>query len=892
MMRRMKRAVCLILAVVMALSLAPAAVARESAAAEDDTPIAVTVNVYSNLFGLEALPGLVVGKSFYMSVDLLAYLTDSMPLEPTEEYPVRLQCFSGALVMELNFYDGDVVPMMEYNGEIYMSAPHFLRFMGFNVSFGEKPGDKIHMYVYRQYTVLDAWAEYASSSTYRFNICEAYTENNILLYLSALDTVLLGYDSNLVRYIIDADTVEKEIYRDSLLRIFENDFGSDGYTQWDKYISIFNAETDTISILADFPGVREYVYKALGQSTASIGVLNEALGGLTVFDLLSAANGVAQDLTGAAETFKAFYNLQDLQKGLLKKTLCAVDKNDELYKELPALFLAAKDAQDMMDGVYKEDVLEDVYVNLWKAAWNLLGQGPAAAWSLSTSVIGNLPVFEGILDKEATLNFATICSDIVSITSCIGSQPTVGLLKKSGNAIPASRLESGQEIMRCAMALSLMTGIAARDALIPTGWVADFRVDKMRSAQVRAKQLLNRVIAAEPALPGTQEKVTVEEDLSWMAGLTGGYGHVVEYCGDMYFWKYSGDSFPEMGTLGSFAPYNGKENKLVRRDMETGEEETLLVSGGYGAIAIAGGRIFYREGSDIWSIYLDGTDNIDHGAGNLYGTSSDGAYVVTGNYNDIISINSLTLEAKTLVSGARTVIVWDGVIYYQTSPSDNAAATAGQMTLWRIMPDGTGKLDLYTTKPDLYPDDYFPGSNGVAQIYFADDYIYFSYGAVAGSGVFFQGGRVVRVKYDGSGGEVVSRMDELCGSDFEVAPDGTVTCHYGSENFYMLFSPVEKYRIMDGSVMWYDRTSGNLEEIITLSDYDRYFNGKAGVSGTEAVDIEYVTRCGPRIYFLASQIVESDEWGNWRNTHEWTKAYFLMKDTSTGDVRVIYTVAR
>ena len=170
----------------------------------------------------------------------------------------------------------------------------------------------------------------------------------------------------------------------------------------------------------------------------------------------------------------------------------------------------------------------------------------------------------------------------------------------------------------------------------------------------------------------------------------------------------------------------------------------------------------------------------------------------------------MTLKTRIIVSDADPVIVWNGVIYYETW-SDETLAYDGKLTLSRIMPDGTGRLDLYTTKPDLYTDSFPMGDYAcVAQIYFSEDYIYFSYGSTAGSGSFFQGGRVVRVNYDGSGGEVVSRMDKLCGSDFEVAPDGTVTCHYESSDFHMLYSSLEKFRIMDGSVWWYDRTSGNL----------------------------------------------------------------------------------
>lgn len=78
----MKKLLCLILALLLALPMAGAAKAAEDG---DEDCVAVTVNVYSNLHGLEGLPGLVQGKNLYMSPDMLAYLTDGLPLQPTEE---------------------------------------------------------------------------------------------------------------------------------------------------------------------------------------------------------------------------------------------------------------------------------------------------------------------------------------------------------------------------------------------------------------------------------------------------------------------------------------------------------------------------------------------------------------------------------------------------------------------------------------------------------------------------------------------------------------------------------------------------------------------------------------------------------------------------------------
>jgi hypothetical protein len=44
---------------------------------------------------------------------------------------------------------------------------------------------------------------------------------------------------------------------------------------------------------------------------------------------------------------------------------------------------------------------------------------------------------------------------------------------------------------------------------------------------------------------------------------------------------------------------------------------------------------------------------------------------------------------------------------------------------------------------------------------FTEDHVFFCYGASAGSGSFFQGGKIVRVNYDGTDAKVVAGGDKL-----------------------------------------------------------------------------------------------------------------------------------
>ena len=120
-------------------------------------------------------------------------------------------------------------------------------------------------------------------------------------------------------------------------------------------------------------------------------------------------------------------------------------------------------------------------------------------------------------------------------------------------------------------------------------------------------------------------------------------------------------------------------------------------------------------------------------------------------------IDPETGERRELVSGR--FLTADGEsIYYQPPESDAEAAGKGRVTLAVIQAGGSGQKNLYTTGPDLYPDDDFMGDAVITFMVIKENDIYFSYGSYSGSSVSFSGGKIVRVSKDGSSGEVVAEM--------------------------------------------------------------------------------------------------------------------------------------
>lgn len=883
-----KRLLAMLLVLAMALS------CTAQAKTEPDEPVQVKVKVCTYRNELKDIRGFYYDDGFYVTPETFGILAGA-DVTASEPKKASFSFFSGIMTYTVELDGSSNLPTLSIDGKLYLSLPHALRSLGFDIVFASAADKPVHMAVYRPYTVLDGMAEYQTSDDVRFSWGEADGVGKTVRCLSALDTIFFGYDPDIFRYSADAlgvGSVEEQVILDVLYMILAN-----GGTQYElpdnPWQRIFSTDPDVINVLSGTVEMGKYFAKRMGEEGLEhIGVLDEVLG-VSYLDAVGAIAGFTADQFQAAEMSKQYFNMAETNKTLLENSLCIVSKGAADYKQWPSLFRAADDAQKMMDGTYQTKDMENLFLNLWKTGLSIAADPPATAWAALMSILKYDSLTQNLVGKEKNVAYADVSGDIQIIAHSLVGQ-TFSRLTSQDNP-PERMVTEMQQQLRAQMILALKASLTAREQLIESGWLKQEAQAAMETRCSRTAALLNRLMNAEILI--ADRKPVVDEDLTWIADLaaSGGFGYVVEYQGDVYYWKYTTQSFNPDGNIGSQSFQENVKNQMVRRAPD-GTETVMFEALGHDEFAIANDRVFYRGSGGIKVCDLDGKNEAILSS-QMYIQSdcatSDGAYLFYQVSDGIAVIDTAQETFQILVPDANLITVWDGVVYYQPHERDSEAALRGQMTVSKILPDGTEQALLHTTEADLYDDSDSRSSAMIGQMYFAEDYIYFSYGSIAGSGMFFQGGKIIRMRYDGSEAQVVAGEPDRVAADFIINGDGSVTWYPASESKALSYSMVQYEYQSDGTVYRYDRTSGIPVKLLDPADYVAAGPGLAGVEGNSSngykdILIQFTQETDGKLYYLAhSRARESGApwWGGYTRT----SSAFMVKDLNTGQVETLYT---
>ena len=388
---------------------------------------------------------------------------------------------------------------------------------------------------------------------------------------------------------------------------------------------------------------------------------------------------------------------------------------------------------------------------------------------------------------------------------------------------------------------------------------------------------------------GYPSRVTQVEYISWQS-----VGNVVGTEETVYYWRYGKQSLAASGVLGWYPPVVGAQNQLVRRNAD-GTETVLFEAAGAGEIALAGDRIFFESptnefgGTDICSCALDGGDLVNYGPGDLLAVMNGGTTVLCSESYDeqLERINVLSGE-RTLLAVGRYLAQHDGLIYYQPPLEDRGAAMAGSATLSVIRPDGSGQQDLCTTAPDLY-NDTMQSEAFITHLVVTDQKIYFAYGSVGGTGLVYQGGKVMALNKDGSDAHVAAGGDGLKEAGFTVNEDGSVTAKDVGE-WKLFFDPLEKTCVGEGAIYIFDPDTGAPECVMLPEEYGAAGEGLCEHSGSTLLNLEFAERIGKMVYCEFSYGTENPQGSiGWRTSYLRKKTTLLLKDLESGSVTVLFS---
>lgn len=363
--------------------------------------------------------------------------------------------------------------------------------------------------------------------------------------------------------------------------------------------------------------------------------------------------------------------------------------------------------------------------------------------------------------------------------------------------------------------------------------------------------------------------------------------------GTVYYWEYDSASFEGSAALGYYKPIVGETNKLMMQSL-SGEKVMIGDMEGGGSLVLTdSSRIFYEKpvdqigGYEICSIDQNSGQTQTYGLGRI--EASDGKKIICSDSTNycIDSIDAETGERTKLVDGS-FLASHDGLIYYQPVEADSGAATKGKVSLAVVDAQGGQQKTLCTTEPDLYADD-FQGTASIVSMVFKDEYIYFSYGSYAGTGSVYAGGKIMKVKKDGTEAEVVAGMDGLRAPAFSVSEDGTVVSQ-SIDEMYDYINSMDKYFTRNGSI-YFMNENGEPAELVTQADYASVGNVACGqFNDNEAVTIQFAEKIGNKVYMLLDHgVIDETSRVGWRTGYARVNSAMLSKDLDTGTVETVFS---
>jgi hypothetical protein len=573
------------------------------------------------------------------------------------------------------------------------------------------------------------------------------------------------------------------------------------------------------------------------------------------------------------ETAQQFHDMAQANKELFTNTLLRAADNKQLYEQNPNFFEAARTADSLISGTYKAEEYaqkQAVYSLLTEAVnTGFTSLHPAiAAADFAFGIMQNLPVVEDLLAEDVRIAYAEQCRYAALVAGSLLSQDSMRS-RNTDNPLYQQR-------MRYDMILSLKASITARTLLYDTTfWLTEEAKTAMKAEAKAAAKLLALAYQAQTVAIGKMD--WRNEDLTWIAKLAGAgsCGQVVSLNGKTYYWEYDRSSYADGERY-----HTSAQNKLICVD-EKGKESTVGVFNAYGPFAVTNQWIIVNKtGGGISLTRHDGSESRAMGYA-MDWVSPNGKYMIYHESDGTLYAVSLsTFKTERLVSDGDFVTAHNGVAYFSQSGTES-------IRLYSWKPGDSTILDLYQSPGD-YNNDYSHSYLYVAQMRFTEDHLFICYGASGGTGSFFQGGKIVRMNYDGTDAQVVAGEHELVDWYFTVSKNGTVRSQELGGTIF--FNPMEQNVVKDGTLYQIDPESGELITLLTQRDYK--------VLGSEpleqevdsyAIKLEFAQVVDGKVYCILHRCRIGEGIG-WRLTYTPEETVMLMRDMDSGKVTVLYTI--
>ena len=355
-------------------------------------------------------------------------------------------------------------------------------------------------------------------------------------------------------------------------------------------------------------------------------------------------------------------------------------------------------------------------------------------------------------------------------------------------------------------------------------------------------------------------------------------GDYVTYKGKSYYWEYESNSFDTANhyaiTMDRALVYADVSNDLVCVD-DKGNKKTIYSGKNKGSIWVFNNRIYVIPSNsysdNCTSMDLDGSNTKEEYFNAIYAVRKEGLVVGTTGDDGSLSIlkNNDKLEriAYAHFNSIKVVLVSDTRVYYTTNADSGINFECVDL-------NGKNNVHLATLTQSSWcdwSDDYemkIPVSVDCAQE--IDDEVYFQFGGYDGSGYVYQGGKIAKVKTDGTGFTEV-KSDISCDDNLDIytmfaaykSGDKIEIKHGGTLNkpFISYDAWSESYK----AVVYTE--DGSEKELLSGKEYASYGN-----------DLESLSYTGDELYFV---VVKTDD-----NYTQCLSYAYCKKDLKTNKITV------
>ena len=533
-----KRLLCILLAICLLIPMSlPTYAASESNELKN-----VTLSLYSNLSPERYISGLYRDNTFYITLEDLCALTRGKIVKETEEEAVVGfgNCRNGISIREFVIDVGSgnmaetlysdkyniTLPSLTQDGKVYVSALHFLRYLGATVKLQED--SPVQFMVIKRYDIFDALSDLINSDFGNFfwwdevDTGEEDLEDKLT---NAGVIALINRDSNIFRMMFDAKGIEQEALEDALLSIVKNE-GQGYFTENSIESELIDTASGIIGAEADWFGLIKDAY-ADGSDA-----LGEQISKLAESAAITA--GFANNVVGAFESLKQFDNMSTSQKNLLEKTILEYPEDSKtLCDGWDVVFDAAQNVsekiQNEYDAQYKAalDVAESTAYDFLNGVTGAAGANPVSiAWSGVTLLTKMIPFTNEMVEKKVQLYNSYNCS----IIQLIAYEMLVEAYSDwyYGNALYTGSSEQYKKLdaVKQLIILQLKSTLTTREYLINSGFLESNYASEMKAMNQETAILLNKT---ENCQINGVDLFTAEykDDISWLSNIKVDYSDLV-----------------------------------------------------------------------------------------------------------------------------------------------------------------------------------------------------------------------------------------------------------------------------------------------------------------------------------------------------------------------------